>query len=265
MNKKYVRSCPKCNSTIEYKWYTNWWAANKKNSACCKCTNKQNAQIGRLKNSESHKGKKLRPEHKAKVVTAGQKNILQGSVYDFWIKKYGIKEADRRMLAFKEKQSRNNSGENNPMYGKPSPQGSGNGWSGWYQGWFFRSFRELKFVLGLNEHNISWVSAERKEFKVEYKDVLGKKRNYFPDFLVEQKKIVECKPKKLWFTPNVLAKTKAAKSFFEKRGLEFELVDPGTFEHEKIKALIDSGTVVLTKRYQEKWMEKYNDETSDYS
>jgi hypothetical protein len=33
------------------------------------------------------------------------------------------------------------------MYGKPSPQGSGNGWSGWYKGKYFRSIMELSFIV----------------------------------------------------------------------------------------------------------------------
>jgi hypothetical protein len=44
-----------------------------------------------------------------------------------------------------------NSGSKNKMYGKPSPQGSGNGWSGWYKGWYFRSLIELSYMVNVIE------------------------------------------------------------------------------------------------------------------
>ncbi|MBR4316812.1 MAG: hypothetical protein IKP65_07630 [Alphaproteobacteria bacterium] len=45
------------------------------------------------------------------------------------------------MIELKKKYSEKSKGKNNPMYGKPAPKGSGNGVSGWYKGWFFRSLR----------------------------------------------------------------------------------------------------------------------------
>ena len=47
------------------------------------------------------------------------------------------------------------------MFGRPTPQGSGNGWKGWYKGWFFRSLKELSYVVNVLEPNGDiWESAE---------------------------------------------------------------------------------------------------------
>ena len=47
----------------------------------------------------------------------------------------------------KEKFSLRMRGKNNHMYGKPSPNGSGNGWSGHYGSFYFRSLLELSFLI----------------------------------------------------------------------------------------------------------------------
>jgi len=50
------------------------------------------------------------------------------------------------------------------MYGKPAPIGSGNGWSGWYKGWYFRSLLELSFMINVIERfKMSWQNAETKK------------------------------------------------------------------------------------------------------
>ena len=41
------------------------------------------------------------------------------------------------------------SGEQNPMFGKQTPTGAGNGWSGWYKDWYFRSLGELSYVVNV--------------------------------------------------------------------------------------------------------------------
>jgi hypothetical protein len=62
----------------------------------------------------------------------------------------------------KKKMSDSISGEKNFWFGKPSPVGSGNGWSGWYKGWYFRSLLELSFMIKVIERfKFSWKSADR--------------------------------------------------------------------------------------------------------
>lgn len=139
------------------------------------------------------------------------------------------------------------SGCGNPMFGKPSPSKSGNGWKGWYKDTFFRSLRELSFLINfLLKENIVWKSGESKKYAIKYKDYLGKERNYFPDYITENK-IYEIKPKNLWNTPLVLAKTNAAKEYAKNIGLEFILIDP-EINFEQIKSLHASGEIKFTEQ-----------------
>lgn len=116
-------------------------------------------------------------------------------------------------------------GSKNNMYGKPSPIGSGNGWSGWYNGWYFRSLRELSFVLYLEKNNHFWEPAESKKFRIKYIDDKGNDRNYFPDFLVNDAELIEIKPKPLQDTVENKLKKEAAILFCEKNGYFYKMMD----------------------------------------
>jgi hypothetical protein len=146
-------------------------------------------------------------------------------------------------------------GKNNNMYGKPSPPGSGNGWSGWYKGWHFRSLLELSYVINVLERfNFSWESAERKKFRISYIDWDGTLRNYFPDFIIENKYLVEVKPKNLYESAQVKLKTAAGEQFCKNNNLIYKLTTPiKTLTIKDIKILKDSGNLKFTKRYEEKY------------
>ena len=179
------------------------------------------------------------------------------SIYDIWLEKYGQEEADRRLLEFKQKQSVNNSGEKNSMYGKPSPQGSGNGWSGWYKKWYFRSLRELSYMINFIEANqLNWKVPD-KNFKIPYIDYNGKTRTYFPDFIINDIKVVEIKPTKLQNTPKVLAKRAAAEIYCKNISMVYEIIDPPIISDEQIKQLFISGIIKFLPRYEEKFKERY--------
>ena len=273
-----TRICPKCQKEIQYKSLLAVKAASKKKSKCKSCglsgsnnpmygkTGDKNPFFGKHHSEASKdkfrlkmKGRPLSLEHATKVILAGKKNIVQGNIYLFWLEKYGKDEADRRLAITKAKHSKNNSGAGNPMYGKPSPQGSGNGWSGWYKDWFFRSLRELKYVLELDDVGIPWKSAESREFQVPYVRPTGNQATYFPDFLVDDKLVVECKPQRLWETPTVKAKTNAAKAHFARIGLEYQLVDPGRFDDNRFNDLVERGIIILTDRYKKRHEERKNE------
>jgi hypothetical protein len=162
---------------------------------------------------------------------------------------YGIEKA----IKIKESISKSVSGERNPMYGKPTPIGSGNGWSGWYKGWYFRSLHELSFMINVIERfKFRWKSAGQKDLRILYYD--GKNRTYTADFIVNEKYMVEIKPKKLHYSKNVQLKKLAADEFCQKNNLVYKLIDPvKLLSHSDIKILIDNKEIEFIKRYKEKW------------
>lgn len=110
----------------------------------------------------------------------------------------------------------------------------GKGYTGYYKGIFFRSLKELTYMLYLDENNIKWLSGEEIELKIQYTDETGKVRFYWPDFLVENTKIVEIKPKYFQGTIRVQKKTEAAINYCLKNNMQYEITD---FEMDKDKIL----------------------------
>lgn len=168
------------------------------------------------------------------------------------IEKFGIEKA---LLINK---SKGQPGKLNPMYGKPSPMGSGNGWSGWYNGQYFRSILELSYMKYLDNIGVEYKSAECKEYEVKYtKD--GTSRTYRPDFIVGDL-IIEIKPKKLVNTIENTLKFNAAKKRF---GKKFKIITEYDFSViDDISSLIDSGEVQLSDRYLKKYNERKNNENN---
>jgi hypothetical protein len=181
-------------------------------------------------------------------------------LYDCWLKRHGKEEAEKRLISFKQKLSLANSGKNNNMYGKPSPQGAGNGWAGWYKGWYFRSLLELSYMVNVIESGgLRWESAEKRELMITYTDYEGKIKNYFADFLINKNTLVECKPKRLWNTPKVTCKKTAAENFCKINNMVYQLTDTEKISYEQLKKLYDDGLVKFLSRYEEKFL-KYRKE-----
>jgi len=107
--------------------------------------------------------------------------------------RYGKEKSD----AIKEKISKESSGENNPMYGRPSPLSSGGGRKGYYRGTHFRSSLEMLFMHKCWTDGITYKSAESLSFVVHY-ELNGAKRTYRPDFyLPDTDTVIEIKPSHL--------------------------------------------------------------------
>lgn len=277
---EFKRKCPQCENDIIYKTELGYKNSLKKVSKCRKCaaSGENNGMFGKFGELNPFFGKthtidtiekqskiKLGKKHtkisldKMKGLSAGTKNGMFGkSFYGIWVEKDGIEIADKKLKLFKEKHSQNNSGQGNPMYGKPSPTGSGNGWSGWYKGWYFRSLRELTYMIKVIERfNLSWVSGESNKYKIEYVDFKGNKRNYFPDFIINDKYIVECKPKKLWNTDNVIRKKEAALKYCDINGLKYKMIDIDKLENYEIKSLYENSLITFLPRYEMKYKEMF--------
>ncbi len=165
---------------------------------------------------------------------------------------HGKEKADE----IRKKISKRSSGENNPMYGKPSPQGSGNGWSGWYKDWFFRSLLELSYMINVIEKNgWIWESAESKKYKIPYMVDDGE-RNYFCDFLINNNQLTEIKPKNLRNSKLVVIKEEAATKWCEEHNLLYKIVCDDEFNKltfEEIKNLYNKRLIKFISRYEEKY------------
>jgi len=149
--------------------------------------------------------------------------------------------------------SRINRGEDNGMFGRPSPEGSGNGWSGWYKGKHFRSLLELSYMIYLSENNIDYKTAETKEYEVIYEYNNGK-ITYRPDFIVDEK-IIEIKPSNLVNTEINKIKFIEAKNIF---GKNFKVLTEKDFPQLRdITKFIENGDVKLMDRYQRRYDENY--------
>lgn len=278
---KYKRQCPKCNKEISYSSTQMYEKAVNKKSICLSCSGRERMQkinleieqglrkngfFGKHHSVETIKFLKGRDtsytqtedfREKQSIANSGEKNNMYGkTVYGVWVEKYGQEVADHKMIEYKKKQSILNSGENNSMYGKPSPQGSGNGWSGWYKGWFFRSIGELSYMVSIIDNKkLKWESGEKKKYKISYIDYAGQKRNYFPDFVIEKKYMVECKPKKLHTSPKTLAKKMAAEKFCKKNNLIYKLRDVKKLSTQKIIELVNNKEIKFTEKYLSKFLE----------
>ena len=163
-----------------------------------------------------------------------------------------------KAAAIKKKLSDASSGTKNPMYGKPSPRGSGNGWSGWYRGFFFRSLLELSYLVNeVFAKGLEAKTAETKEYRVKYK-FDGRERSYFPDFVVGDI-VIELKPSALLKSAVVRAKTEAAISYFTATGTKYVILTERDFARlsdESLKKLHDDGEIEFTETYEKKWSER---------
>jgi len=275
-----TRNCPECNSVITYSSKYTRKYAEKRNSKCKECVaksicgknnpmynmtgslnpfygkshtdkTKKIIKENRLKNSHIYKSKEFR--EKMSEVTIGENNPMYGkSFYDCWLEKYGKDVADQKMIEFKSKISKANSGKNNPMYGVSPSNSAGSGWSGWYKKWYFRSLRELSYMINVIERfNLSWKSGELKEYKIPY-ILENTERTYKPDFIINHKYMIEIKPKQLHNTKEVLVKKKAAEKFCSNNGLIYKLRDVKTIGKDELIELESIGLVKLNSNYKQK-------------
>lgn len=280
----YQRTCPKCKRELNHTTKKNRNTANKANRLCRNCSRKEVCQRPESKKAkeilarryrEEYKGEgnpfygkthtkeakeKIQqnrdysssrtPEYRAKMsqITSGQNNPMHGkNIYDIWVDKYGQNGANKRLASLSQKRSKNMMGDKNPMYGKPPPKGSGNGWGGWYKGWYFRSLKELSYVIYVIEPNsYKWQSAEQKRLSIPYVDHLGQNRTYRADFLLNDSILIEVKPKALMETVTNQQKKAAAVLFCSKNGYEYRMVDVKTIEYQELQRLCVSGVVELS-------------------
>jgi hypothetical protein len=276
--KENERKCPLCDEIIIYGSKYNRNSAEKKQRPCRSCSGKETFKkygsniitineevksgkrkngfqdkhhtpetkktisLAHLKNSESYKTTEFRK--KMSSVTSGEKNPMFGkTVYDVWLEKYGIEEADKRDIERKKKWSLKSKGENNPMYGKEAPSKSGKGIGGWYKGFHFRSLHELKFLLISERFKLKIRTAEN--IRIEYISYNGNRRTYSPDYIVNDRFLTEIKPKRLQTTPLNELKFESARKYCDENGLKFKVKDFGVVYQNQLDELISDNLVKL--------------------
>ncbi len=169
---------------------------------------------------------------------------------------HGKEKADKIKILY----SNNSSGRNNPMYGKPSPQGSGNGWSGWYNNWYFRSLRELSYMINIIEkQNLQWENGEQNKYKMPYINWDGHERNYFADFVINNV-IIEIKPKKLVESKLVQLKKEYAEKWCKKNGYAYIIIDDSQFNilsNKEIKELKEKNKIKFGDKYERLYQTRF--------
>jgi len=287
----FTKNCPDCGCLQSYatKKALNFYI--KKNKKCRSCvmkgkyTGKKLTEENKIKISESSRGenkdfygkkhsaetrhrltdqklgKKLTEEHKESISNGmkGEKNPMYNkSLYDIWLNKYGKEIADQKLIEFKQKISNATSSKNNPMFGKPSPKGSGNGWKGWYNGIFFRSLLELSFLVNYIERfNMKWESAEQSKWAISYFKPTGDEATYFADYIINDRYMVEIKPKSLVNTPMVKAKSLEAMAYCEAHGLKYKIITPQKLKETNILELHKNNKIKFTKYYEDRFRKEF--------
>jgi predicted RNA-binding Zn-ribbon protein involved in translation (DUF1610 family) len=142
----------------------------------------------------------------------------------------------------------------------PAPQGSGNGWSGHYHGTYFRSLKELSFIINVIEaEHHTFENAEKACFGIPYADEKGDMHIHYADFVLDGSTIVEVKPARLAQSPKVKAKQAAGEKWAAERGMQYVLRLDNSFPlltDEQMTTLHDSGDVVFISRYEAKYQQR---------
>jgi len=214
--------------------------------------------------SDAKIGKKLTAEHKKSISKGllereGEHFMKNGGLYAIWVKKHGKIVADIKLEEYKNKISLATSGKNNPMFGRPSPKGSGNGWKGHYKGIYFRSLLELSFLVNyIDRFNMSFESGEKAKWAINYITPMGKPGTYFADYIINRKYMVEIKPKKLINTPLIKAKTIAAKDFCNKNNIKYKIFEPIKLDKQSLLDLYNKKDLVFSENPESKYINYLN-------
>lgn len=288
----FFKQCPSCNCRMEYKQKYSLNYSIRENKLCRQCSAKNASSIfpdrgWKKLNDDIKSGKKLNgfkdkthnEDAKLKMsqadksytktsnfkktmsnVTSGKNNGMYGkSFYDVWVEKYGTEIANDKMVKYRNNTSKKTTGSNNPMYGKISPEGSGNGWSGWYKGWYFRSILELSYMINVIERfGLNWEEGERGRYKIKYIDNKSVERTYTPDFIISGKYMIEIKPKKLWGQIDVQLKAAAANEFCISNSMIYKMTFCSKISDQEIKELVETDKLIFIERYKNKYNERYN-------
>lgn len=227
------RICGNCNSEIIHKSVQNFRDSLLNDKKCKNC---------------SHRGEFWMPPEKRNTacIECG-KNKLHITLQSY------MRASEKGYLC----NSCSKKGARSNSFGKPTSPKSGYGWCGWYKNIIFRSLYELEYMVN-NLKDRQWVSAESLEFMIPYINKDGIKRNYFPDFFVDGKYLIEIKPEHKMNDPDVLAKKNAAEQWCFDRNFEYIMIDCGPINKKQLIELYNSGEIKFSDKYDKKYKKENN-------
>jgi hypothetical protein len=94
-------------------------------------------------------------------------------------------------------------------------------------------------------------NAECKKYMIQYKKDNNIK-NYFADYIINNKYLVEIKPKKLHSSYIVQLKAKAAIEYCKNNNLKYKLIEPIKIKYNQIIKLILTGNLLFMEKYLQK-------------
>jgi hypothetical protein len=151
------------------------------------------------------------------------KRVNDNSSKEYYINRYGLTTG-----VFKYNQACKSKavfGKDNPQYGKPAPIGSGNGISGYYKEYYFRSLYEYYAIKHFEKNNVKFICNDVCKSKlnskviIKYIDDNGIIRNYTPDFIVNDTIITEVKSSYQLDNSTVIKKKDATELFIKKSNI----------------------------------------------
>lgn len=173
-----------------------------------------------------------------------------------------VKAAIAKMTVEERKTKYGLPGERNPMYGRPAPEGSGIGYSGWYKGIFFRSKLELSYILHMKDNSI--IPAE-SVFSIRYIGLDGQPRTYRPDFIINKSTVVEIKPYNLVDNDENKLKIESARTFFRESSYDYNVVTERDFEvisFDNMWKMYNDGIITLCSHSERRIRSKYESKES---
>lgn len=104
----------------------------------------------------------------------------------------------------------------------------------------------------IERFNINWISAETNDYRIEYIKEDDVKSTYCADFILDNKYMIEIKPKAL--IKYVKVKSDAAIRFCNENNLKYKIVTPRKIELEKLIEIYASGYLKFTEKTEAKYI-----------
>lgn len=255
---KYEHECPLCGKIKFYETLRRKIIADKHGSKCTSCAAKT-AKFNPFRDGMDLSYRKNENFRKS-CSRKGAQNSFSKGLKQLFIEKYGQETAEKKWEERRKKLSNAFKGDKNPMYGISPKIGAGRGLSCKYKGIYFRSLLELSYFVQIIERfKLKFQSAEIKDLKIKYENEKGIRKTYSADFLIEEKYLVEIKPKSLHNTKTNILKKNAAEYFCAQRNLVYKMTHVSLLKKEILEKMYNDRILSFDDKRREiflKWISK---------